>query len=165
MRPGGKEFIVIHCTFSAAAYWVFKLISLSTQNVINIKKKKKRSKINQRMVKHFTFRIHPSSVFSSDQQKMNYPRPCAEMDFAFLLPLGGGSVGILGRPATRFYQRKQERCRKHHYPKYATSLIHTLSALPEDPPKANSTITITAKLPRLRDYLQRAMTGQLYLPK
>ena len=42
MRPGGKEFIVIHCTFSAAAYWVFKLISLSTQNVINIKKKKKK---------------------------------------------------------------------------------------------------------------------------
>lgn len=117
------------------------------------------------MVKHFTFRIHPSSVFSSDQQKTNYPRPCAEMDFAFLLPLGGGSVGILGRPATRFYQRKQKRCRKHHYPKYATFLIHTLSALPEDPPKANSTITITAKLPRLRDYLQRAMTGQLYLPK
>jgi hypothetical protein len=40
VRPGGKELVVIQCTFSAAAYWVFKFISLSTQNVINIKKKK-----------------------------------------------------------------------------------------------------------------------------
>lgn len=40
------------------------------------------------MVKHFTFKIHPSSVFSSYRQKTNYPRPCAEMDLTFLLPLG-----------------------------------------------------------------------------
>lgn len=93
------------------------------------------------MVKHFTCKVHPTSVFPFYQQKTNDPGPRAEMDFACILPLAGGSVGILGKPATRFYHRRQNRCRKQRYCEVPSFLIHTPGVLPTHPPKSKSLLT------------------------
>ena len=107
------------------------------------------------MVKHFTCKVRPTSVFPFYQQKTNYPGPRAEMEFACILPLAGGSVGILGKPATCFYHRQQKRCRKHHYCKAPSFLIHTPGVLPTHPtqvkkPDNNYSVIYTAHTYSLR---------------
>ena len=88
--PGGKEFIVIHCTFSAAAYWVFKFISLNTQDVINIKKKKRRE-INQGSTSHLKS-IHCRFSHLINRKQIT-PGMCWD---GFCIPTTFGMEGQLG---------------------------------------------------------------------
>ena len=85
------------------------------------------------MLEHFTFKIHPTSVFPFFSTENKLPQGAAEMDFAFILPLGGQSVKILGKPGSCLYQSEQKRGSKCHYHKAPGFPVHLLAPRPSHP--------------------------------